>query len=98
MEFRHMSITEFSEELDISRTALSDYVKAKGNPSVTTVEHIAKKLGIRPEALIASSFEKKQWEITLMLMDIIPAVSQLPEDRRIRFAELVLDMIRLWGT
>ena len=40
------SLTEFSEELEISRSTLQDYLAGKGNPNVATIEHLAKKLNM----------------------------------------------------
>ena len=51
MERQQKSLTEFSEELGISRNALYDYIRCKGNPSIATVEHIAEKLEVDPAAL-----------------------------------------------
>ena len=37
-------MTEFSEELEISHSALQEYLSGAGSPNLTTVEHIAQKL------------------------------------------------------
>ena len=34
METRNMSMDDFSEELEISRSTLQEYLKGKGNPSI----------------------------------------------------------------
>lgn len=79
MERKHRSLTEFSEELGISRTALYDYLKARGNPSAATIEHIAEKLEISPAALMTGLMELDHKEIALLLLDTIQSVAELPE-------------------
>ena len=43
---RQKSMTEFSEELETSRSALQEYLSGAGNPNLTTIEHISKKLNV----------------------------------------------------
>lgn len=52
-EERGLSVVAFSEELDISRSALQTILSGKGNPRTDTIEHIAKKLNISPIVLLA---------------------------------------------
>ena len=65
MKQKRMNLTEFSEELGISRAALHDYIRARGNPSAATIEHIARCLGVSTAALFASTEEQR--EIILLL-------------------------------
>ena len=94
MKRRNKSLTEFSEELDISRNALYDYLRGRGNPSIATLEHIAEKLNIDP-AVLLSSLDRR--ELILLLLETIQSVADLPEDRRFRFAELFLEIVELWN-
>ena len=96
MERQGKSLADFSEELGISRNALYDYLRGRGNPSVSTLEHIAQRLEMDPAALLGL-FVLDQREITLLLLDTIQGVAELPEERRVRFAELFLEMVRLWN-
>ena len=96
MEQRHKSLAEFSEDLEISRTALYDYLNAKGNPSVGTIEHIAAKLEISPTALMTGLMDLDRRELALLLLNTIQSVAELPIEKRLRFAELFLEMVRLW--
>lgn len=57
---RGLSITEFSEELDISRSSLQSILLCKGNPRTDTIEHIARKLGVSPISLLSSQEEIQQ--------------------------------------
>ena len=97
MKKEHKSLAEFSEELEISRTALYDYLNAKGNPSASTIEHIAGKLEISPAALMTGLMDLDRKEVVLLLMDTIQSVAELPEGKRVRFAELFLEMVGLWN-
>lgn len=90
------SVAILSEELEISPPTLQDYLKAASNPTIKIVEHLAEKLDLDPIALMAGIVEPKQYETVLLLTDTIRTVSDLPQDRRLRFAELFLEMVQLW--
>lgn len=90
------SIEDWSVELGIAPSTLQDYLKGAGNPTVKMVEHLASRLDIDPIALIAGQIEKEQYQIVLLLLDTIKAVSDLDQPRRLRFAELVLELVQLW--
>lgn len=91
------SIEEWSEELGIAPSTLQDYLKGEGNPTLKMVEHLAAKLEIDPIALVAGRVESEQYEILLMMLNTIQEVSVLPQPKRLRFAELLLAQIQLWG-
>lgn len=97
MERQNKSLSEFSEELDISRNALYGYLRGRGNPSIATLEHIAENLGISPMALMTDLMDIDQREIALLLLDIIQSAAKLPDEKRLRLAELFLEMVRLWN-
>lgn len=97
MKQKNKSLVEFSEEVGISKTALYDYIRGRGNPSVATLEHIAENLGVSPASLMTGLLDMDQREITLLLLDTVKGVAELPEENRIRFAELFLEMIKLWN-
>lgn len=88
------SLTTFSDELGISRNALYDYSNGRGNPTILTLEHIANKMGIDPTVLILGNMEQK--DLLLLLTKTVPNMANLPEEKRERFAELFLEMVRLW--
>ena len=48
-----LTLTEFADELEISRSHLQVYLKGDGNPTVNTIEHLAKRLNVSPIDLIA---------------------------------------------
>ena len=91
------SMTEFSEELEISRSALQEYLSGAGNPNLTTVEHIAQKLNVSPCFLLLGDFKDEQLSAFLTMIDIFSLLSDLPTEKRKKFAELLLEMISLWG-
>ena len=96
MKREKKSLTEFSEELGISRNALYDYSTGEGNPTILTLEHIAEKMGISPAALILGILELDQREVLLLLTQTIQDVAKLPEEKREQFVELFLKMVKLW--
>ena len=93
---RQKSITEFSEELEISRSALQEYLSGAGNPNLTTIEHIAQKLGISPCFLLLGDFSEEQLSAFLKILDFLSLVSDLAPEKRKRFAKLLFEMISLW--
>jgi len=95
-QFSGRSISDWSEELGIAPSTLQDYLKGTGNPTVKMVEHLAEKLDIAPIALVAGKMEPEQYEIVLLMLDTIKEVSILPQPKRLRFAELFLELVRLW--
>lgn len=90
------SIEEWAEELGIAQSTLQEYMKGSGNPTVKMVEHLADKLGVDPAALMYGTIEPEQQQIALLLLDTIHAVSVLPQPKRLRFAELFLELVQLW--
>lgn len=97
MRRKRMSLTDFADELGISRGSLYDYINARGNPSFATVEQISRSLGISPTALLAGVTGPDRREIVLLLLDTLQGVSELPEEDRVQMAELFLRMVKLWS-
>lgn len=90
------SMTEFSEELEISRSALQEYLAGSGNPNLTTIEHIAQKLNVNPYFLLLGDFNEEQLGAFMKMIEILSLLSDLPSEKRKRFAELLLKIISLW--
>ncbi len=97
MKQKHMSLTEFAEEMEISRSTLYTYTKGEGNPSMATVNHLAQRLGISPAALTNGLTDPDRREVTLLLLDTIQSIAELPEEDRLQMAELFLEMVKLWN-
>ena len=95
---RQKSMTEFSEELEISRSALQEYLSGSGNPNLTTIEHIAQKLNVSPCFLLLGDFKEDQLCVFLKMIDILSLLSDLPPEKRKRFAELLFEIISLWDS
>lgn len=95
-ESRGKSMADFSEELEISPSTLQEYLKGAGNPTIKMVQRLAEKMGVDPLALMAGRVEPEQYQLTLLMLDTIQAVSVLPQPKRLRFAELFLELVQLW--
>ena len=95
MEVRRQSLTEISEKAEISRSMMQEYVKARGNPSLATIEHLAEKLDVDPAALLTGMLGMEQTECALPLLGVIQQVAELDQEQRIRFAELFLEMVQI---
>ena len=91
------SINEWADELGIAPSTLQDYLNGVGNPTLGMVKHLADKLGIDPLALLAGDIDPDQRQTALLLLDTIRAVSVLPQEKRLRFAEQFMELILLLG-
>ena len=91
------TLNEFSAELEISRSALQEYLSGEGNPSAATIEHLAQKLGVDPSFLISGTFSSDQIGILLRLLEMLKLLSTLSPEQRARFVQLLLEMISLWN-
>ncbi len=96
MQQRQKTLSEFSEELEISRSALQTYLREEGNPSIATIEHLARKLEVDPAVLVTGVMEPDQTKITLMLFEMIRDVADLPEEKKHQFGECISAVIHLW--
>ena len=76
---RGLSITEFSEELEIARSSLQDLLSGAGNPRTETIEHIANQLGIDPITLLSASPVTPAAESPAFTKDQQTALEQLLE-------------------
>lgn len=47
------TLTEFAEEISVSRSYLQSALKGSCNPTLDTVEHIAEKLQVAPDLLLS---------------------------------------------
>ena len=97
MEKKHMSLQEFSKELEISRTMLQAYLRGKGNPSLKTIIHLAEKLDLDPAVFLTGMGDLEHPRIVLLLLDTVQGIAELSDARKQRFAELFLDMVKLWS-
>ncbi len=93
---RRQSLTEFADELEISRSHLQELLKQNANPRIDTVEHIAQKLGIDISVLISASFTDSQLQMIEYMLKLIEALSTLTPEKRRAFGKLFLEMLCLW--
>lgn len=89
------SLSEFSEELEVSRSTLQEYLAGKGNPSIATIEHLSEKLGVDASFLISGIFSEDQIGILLKLLDMLKLLYGLSAEQRVRFVQLLLEMVSL---
>ena len=95
-QYSGKSVGEFSADLDISPSTHQEYLSWKGNPTISMIEHLAEKLGVDPLALVSGKIEPELLQIVFLLLDTIQAVAGLPQPRRLKFAELFLEIVQLW--
>ena len=92
---RGKTMEAWAEELGIAPSTLQEYMKGIGNPTVKMVEHLAEKMGIAPLSLMVGDVEPEQYQAVLLMLDTIQAVSVLHHPKRVRFAELFLELVLL---
>lgn len=92
---RNLSVTEFSEELGISRSYAQELLSGRGNPRMDTIEHIAARLRINPLVLLSCPYSKEQTESFLFLLVLIRRLSMLSGDEREEFFSLLRKVLSL---
>ena len=97
MDEHNKTLHEFADELEIARSSLQQYVKGEGNPSVDTLERMARKMEMDPVALLTGTLDADQRECAWALLMTIQKVGDLPIQKRFHFVDLFLEMIQLWS-
>lgn len=92
---RKLSITDFSEEIGISRSSMQEILKGTCNPRISTIEYIADNLGVHPAGLLFPGCSNSQLEFSLILLQTLETFSDLPEDRQREAAELLCQLLRI---
>lgn len=78
-EERGLSLTEFAEELGISRSALQEYISGEGVPRLSTIVILAQKLGMEPKELLSGTILHKTFaaeEQEAMLIQLLEGYAQ----------------------
>ena len=73
---RNQSITEFAEEIGVSRSEMQHILKGTCNPRIDTLKYIAKNLDVVP------SYTEPQQDFALLLLRTLDAFLELPEDQQ----------------
>ena len=97
---RGISIIAMSEELDISPGSLQSYCSGKGNPTLGTVEHIARSLNVNPLTLIAgdcANLPQADMQYQKQLLGAIASVGAFPKERQEKFADLLYQILMLYS-
>lgn len=92
---RDQTLTEFANELGISRSSLQEILNGNGNPRMDTVEHLANKLDMDPLALLSCSYSEQQLFTAVPLLQIGGSIMHLPEEKKRKFIELFHQMMLL---
>lgn len=92
---RKQSITEFSEEIGVSRSEVQEILRGSSNPRLDTIQCIADNLHIDPIVLISSSITPNQLEVTLMLLKSFDFFHKLSSEEQDRADYLLKEFIAL---
>lgn len=96
MQERGQSIIELSNTIKISRNTLEAYLSGNSNPTISTIESIARELNIDAMFLITGHPSSDTAYVVIKLLDDSGVLFGLPENKRMEFAKLLLSMISLW--
>lgn len=96
-KLRGASYTEMSEDAEMSRSTIQDYLKGKGNPTLSSIDHIAEKLGVDPVLLVAGTPNPERAYMTWLLMETLKEFTKLPKEDRRLGAELFYRLLSLFG-
>ena len=91
---RKISITEFSEEIGVSRSEAQGILRGTSNPRLDTIQCIADNLNIDPLVLISSSSET-QLEVSLLLLKSFDFFSKLSSEEQKEAARLLNEFLCL---
>lgn len=93
---KNYTIVELSEDLDISRSVLQDYLACRRNPRADTIEHIAKKLNVSPAALVSGGLiSQTEYDLIFVLLDTLDAFHDLSPDRQREGLDLFIRLLHL---
>ena len=94
---RKQSITEFANQIGISRSEMQQILKGSCNLRIDTVKYIADNLKIDPALLLFPSYSEVQYEFALLILHILDTFSKIPKDKQTdaanNFHQLLLIMI-----
>ena len=91
---RKISITEFSEEIGVSRSEAQGILRGTSNPRLDTIQCIADNLNIDPLVLI-SSFSETQLEVSLLLLKSFDFFSKLSSEEQKEATRLLNEFLCL---
>lgn len=95
MEVRHQTLMEFSEELNISKTALRQYLRGTANPTIETLATISDKLGMTPAELIAD--DPAGVSQATLLLHAAQEIGSLPTEQQREGIRLFLALVDLFS-
>lgn len=94
-EAKHMTLTEFADFLQVSRSQLQALMNQTANPRIDTIEHIADRLGISVEVFIGTTFADKLSAAATAITGIIKLSEILPEQKHTALTKLLIKFMRL---
>lgn len=92
---RKLSLTDFAEELCISRSCLQDALKGDHNVHMATIQQMADALGISSAALLQNPYSQNQLSHAVLLLEALASFQRLPQEDRVTAAELFHRLILL---
>lgn len=89
------TLSEFSNEIGVSRTTLQDILKGNSSSRIDTVEVVANGLKTSPLALLSTPCGEKELAFLLSLFQLSDVASALPDDEKEELAAHCHAMIRI---
>lgn len=96
-EIKQISLARLQEMIAISRGAIYAYSRGEGNPTFSTVEHIAYRLHVDPVFIAMGIYDLSSKDIYVLLWQTLRNVEEFPPEDRRKFMKLLMqEMIKLW--
>ena len=92
-EISGKSITDFADELGISKSSLQNICSGNCNLRMDTITQIAESLGIDPMALLLDSYSTNQFAMARSILGTLDAYLNLPEEERDQAVQLFQQLV-----
>ena len=94
---RGQTTAELAEDLGVSRSNLQKMLNKQANPTIDTIQYMAEQIEADPLMLLFGDYSGKQHVLMLHLLQSMVLVSDLGPGQRRRLAELIQQIISLFG-
>ena len=94
---RGQTTAELAEDLGVSRSNLQKMLNKQANPTIDTIQYMVEQIEADPLMLLFGDYSGKQHVLMLHLLQSMVLVSDLGPGQRRRLAELIQQIISLFG-
>lgn len=81
-EMKNLTLSEFSQELDIPKSTIQDILSKDGDTTLRTALHIANQLGLPLSSLTGEEYSEAQPKLLLSIMTCFDSFARLSAEDR----------------